>query len=250
DDRRHPRHPVGSQSGAQGAIDSRGEEAVTDRAADHAGGIVRRLERVPPPSGSGGRRRGDRRHPRCDRPLAASERHRNGVRGGRLPRPRFALTPRWRRRGGQLCSPDSRGGPMVVEEWLEAYRRAWEERDPEAAAALFTEDAEYLDNIYGEPHRGRDRGRAYWSDVTAALRGHGQRRDDDRRDGHDRGRGRAMPRGRHAQSPEGARLVGVASGDGRAATGNEKLNRTTKQDERAQVVPHTPPAGVSLTPPF
>ncbi len=57
---------------------------------------------------------------------------------------------------------------MVVEEWLEAYRRAWEERDPEAAAALFTEDAEYLDNIYGEPHRGRDGVRAYWSDVTAA----------------------------------------------------------------------------------
>lgn len=57
---------------------------------------------------------------------------------------------------------------MLIEEWLEAYRRAWEERDADAAAALFTEDAEYLDNIYEEPHRGPDGVRAYWSGVTAS----------------------------------------------------------------------------------
>ncbi|HEX7099301.1 MAG TPA: nuclear transport factor 2 family protein [Acidimicrobiia bacterium] len=57
---------------------------------------------------------------------------------------------------------------MGIDEWLEAYRRAWEERDPEAAAALFTEDAEYLDNIYGEPHRGKDGVRDYWAGVTAS----------------------------------------------------------------------------------
>ncbi|MFO7293561.1 MAG: nuclear transport factor 2 family protein [Actinomycetes bacterium] len=56
---------------------------------------------------------------------------------------------------------------MRLDEWVESYRRAWEERDPEAAASLFTEDAEYLDYVYGEPHRGRDGVREYWADATA-----------------------------------------------------------------------------------
>ena len=30
---------------------------------------------------------------------------------------------------------------MNVQGWLDAYKKAWEERDPAAAAALFTEDA-------------------------------------------------------------------------------------------------------------
>jgi hypothetical protein len=28
---------------------------------------------------------------------------------------------------------------MTVDEWVESYRQAWIRRDPEAAAALFTE---------------------------------------------------------------------------------------------------------------
>lgn len=56
---------------------------------------------------------------------------------------------------------------LSVEEWLEAYRRAWEEADSDGAAALFTDDAQYRSNIYEEPHRGRDGVRAYWTEVTS-----------------------------------------------------------------------------------
>ena len=55
-----------------------------------------------------------------------------------------------------------------VEDWAERYRKAWVERDPEAAAALFTDAAGYRSNIYEEPHRGRPGVVAYWADVTAS----------------------------------------------------------------------------------
>jgi nuclear transport factor 2 (NTF2) superfamily protein len=55
----------------------------------------------------------------------------------------------------------------TLEDWIEAYRRAWEERDAEAAAALFTSDATYRSNIFEEPHQGRDGVRAYWESVTS-----------------------------------------------------------------------------------
>lgn len=54
----------------------------------------------------------------------------------------------------------------TLDDWIEAYRRAWEERDAEAAAALFTSDATYRSNIFEEPHQGRDGVRAYWESVT------------------------------------------------------------------------------------
>ena len=56
---------------------------------------------------------------------------------------------------------------LVVREWLEAYRQAWEQADAEQAASLFTEDAQYRSNIYEEPHRGRDGVHEYWSGVTS-----------------------------------------------------------------------------------
>lgn len=56
---------------------------------------------------------------------------------------------------------------MSIDEWLETYRRAWEEADAEAAVAIFTEDAQYRSNIYEEPNRGRDGVRAYWTRVTS-----------------------------------------------------------------------------------
>jgi predicted SnoaL-like aldol condensation-catalyzing enzyme len=51
--------------------------------------------------------------------------------------------------------------------WLEAYRRAWEDKDSAAAAALFTEDGTYRSNIFEEPHQGQDGVFTYWSTVTS-----------------------------------------------------------------------------------
>lgn len=56
----------------------------------------------------------------------------------------------------------------ALNEWIEGYRRAWEERDADAAAALFAPDATYRSNIFEEPHKGRDGVRAYWQSVTSS----------------------------------------------------------------------------------
>jgi hypothetical protein len=56
---------------------------------------------------------------------------------------------------------------MTVQEWLEAYRKAWEERDPDAAAALFTDGAPYREQPYDEPFIGPQGVRDYWARVTA-----------------------------------------------------------------------------------
>ena len=55
----------------------------------------------------------------------------------------------------------------AVQEWAEKYRLAWENADSQAAAALFTEDGTYRDNIFQDPHRGRPGVVEYWSGVTA-----------------------------------------------------------------------------------
>ena len=49
--------------------------------------------------------------------------------------------------------------------WFEQLGRAWEMRDPEAAAALFTEDASYQEDPFEEPMHGRPAILEYWSDV-------------------------------------------------------------------------------------
>jgi uncharacterized protein (TIGR02246 family) len=56
---------------------------------------------------------------------------------------------------------------MTVDEWIQAYRRAWEERDADAAAALFTEDGEYRTHPFLDVNKGRDGVRSYWSEVTS-----------------------------------------------------------------------------------
>jgi limonene-1,2-epoxide hydrolase len=56
---------------------------------------------------------------------------------------------------------------VTIDDWIDAYARAWRERDPDAAAALFTEDAIYRSHTFREPHRGSDGIRAYWSSATA-----------------------------------------------------------------------------------
>ena len=48
------------------------------------------------------------------------------------------------------------------EAWLRAYGSAWENRDPAAAAALFTEDAEYYWTPLDPPQRGREGVAAAW----------------------------------------------------------------------------------------
>jgi hypothetical protein len=57
-----------------------------------------------------------------------------------------------------------------LEEWLEGYGRAWEERDPDAAAALFSESAEYYETPFEEPDRGREGVRGYWRGATGSQR--------------------------------------------------------------------------------
>lgn len=57
-----------------------------------------------------------------------------------------------------------------VAEWLAAYGEAWETRDADAAAALFTADATYQENPHEEPVNGRTGIHGYWSRVTADQR--------------------------------------------------------------------------------
>jgi hypothetical protein len=54
-----------------------------------------------------------------------------------------------------------------VQEWIDAYGRAWEARDADAAQALFTEDAIYRDHPLQPAHVGHDGVRSYWANVTS-----------------------------------------------------------------------------------
>ena len=56
---------------------------------------------------------------------------------------------------------------MTTKQWLDAYAKAWVERDPDAAAALFTADATYGEQPYQEAFAGREGVRSYWARVTA-----------------------------------------------------------------------------------
>jgi hypothetical protein len=56
---------------------------------------------------------------------------------------------------------------MTLDDWVEAYRLAWEGADADGAAALFTPDATYRSNIFEQPHEGREGVAEYWRTVTA-----------------------------------------------------------------------------------
>ncbi len=56
--------------------------------------------------------------------------------------------------------------PESFASWLEAYGRAWESRDPQAAATLFAEDATYQVMPFLEPMSGRPAILDYWSDAA------------------------------------------------------------------------------------
>jgi SnoaL-like domain len=58
----------------------------------------------------------------------------------------------------------------AVRAWLDAYARAWRERDPEAAAGLFTEGALYRSSPFRAPHRAREGVRCYWRDAVGPQR--------------------------------------------------------------------------------
>jgi ketosteroid isomerase-like protein len=63
--------------------------------------------------------------------------------------------------------PASRGRHRAVARWLEGYRLAWVQRDPDAAAALFTPDAVYQEQAFQPAFVGREAIRNYWATVTA-----------------------------------------------------------------------------------
>jgi SnoaL-like domain len=52
--------------------------------------------------------------------------------------------------------------------WLDAYGRAWEGRDADAAAALFTDEATYQWGPFEEPLRGREAIRERWASAVEA----------------------------------------------------------------------------------
>ena len=56
---------------------------------------------------------------------------------------------------------------MSAQDWIEAYGHAWETRDADAAAVLFTPDAVYRDHPLGPAHVGQDGVRSYWATVTS-----------------------------------------------------------------------------------
>lgn len=57
-----------------------------------------------------------------------------------------------------------------LEGWLARYEAAWESKDADAAASLFTADARYYETPFADPFEGREGIGEYWSGVTAAQR--------------------------------------------------------------------------------
>jgi hypothetical protein len=55
---------------------------------------------------------------------------------------------------------------VAFKSWLDSYAQAWENRNPEAAATLFTEDGTYQVTPFVEPMRGRKAIFEYWSEVA------------------------------------------------------------------------------------
>ena len=53
------------------------------------------------------------------------------------------------------------------EEWLRGYKRAWESRDAEAAAALFSPDARYYWTPFDPPQKGRTEIAAAWQNAVS-----------------------------------------------------------------------------------
>ena len=54
----------------------------------------------------------------------------------------------------------------AAEKFLTSYKEAWEGRNAELAASLFTRDAHYWENPFGEAIVGREGISAYWKSAT------------------------------------------------------------------------------------
>jgi ketosteroid isomerase-like protein len=60
---------------------------------------------------------------------------------------------------------------MELAEWIESYRRAWEENDADLVLTLFTEDASYRSSPFRQPSLGHEGIRAYWERAAGSQRG-------------------------------------------------------------------------------
>jgi hypothetical protein len=76
--------------------------------------------------------------------------------------PKSATATTARKPGPQLTLHTS-----DANEFLEKYKKAWETRDADLAASLFTRDARYKENPFGEPIIGREAIHDYWAAATA-----------------------------------------------------------------------------------
>jgi hypothetical protein len=54
--------------------------------------------------------------------------------------------------------------------WLAAYKNAWESLNGEAARAIFTDEATYQVTPFSEPHRGSDALHAYFAGAVSEQR--------------------------------------------------------------------------------
>lgn len=52
----------------------------------------------------------------------------------------------------------------IIKNWIELYKKAWEERDPEGVVSIFSPDAVYWETPFLN-HNGRDAIYRYWQDV-------------------------------------------------------------------------------------
>jgi SnoaL-like domain len=59
-----------------------------------------------------------------------------------------------------------RNDVVAFKSWLDAYGQSWENRNPEGAAALFTENGTYQVTPFLEPIRRRKAIFDYWSEVA------------------------------------------------------------------------------------
>ena len=57
--------------------------------------------------------------------------------------------------------------PGDGQDLLAAYKRAWEQRDPDAAMELYAEDAEHRDDPFRDPYVGSNAIREMWNDIAA-----------------------------------------------------------------------------------